>query len=73
MFSVREKRQIANAIQKVLRDTNHPELPKGEIKFSIRIEGVEAWSFAVIQNNGAVTNPGVNPWNEMQDRKRSTP
>lgn len=67
MFSVRQKREIADAVQRVLRETNHPELPSGEINFSLHVEGAEPWSWADIHNNGAVTNPGVNPWNERQD------
>lgn len=67
MFSVRQKREIADAVQKILRDTNHPELPKGEIKFLLHVEGAEAWSWADIKNNGSVVNPGINPWNELQD------
>lgn len=67
MFSVNQKREIADEIQKILRATNHPELPKGEIQFKIHIDGAEAWSWADIQNNGAVVAPGVNPWNEAQD------
>lgn len=66
MFSVNQKREIADAIQRILRDTNHPELPKGEIQFKIHIDGAEAWSWADIQNNGAVLNPSMNIWNEMQ-------
>lgn len=64
MFSVSQKRAIANAVQKVLRDTNHPELSAGEIQFLLHVDGAEAWSWADIRNNGAVKNPGVNPWNE---------
>ena len=67
MFSVRQKREIADAVQQILRETNHPELPKGEIAFTLQVSGAEAWSWAVIHNNGAVKTPGVNPWNEMQD------
>ena len=67
MFSVRQKREIANAVQNVLRDTNHPELPSGEIQFYLHVNGAESWSWADIRNNGAVTQPGVNPWNERQD------
>ena len=67
MFSVRQKREIADAVQAVLRATNHPELPKGEIRFKLRVEGAEEWSWAEIVNNGAVAVPGVNPWNERQD------
>lgn len=68
MFSVREKREIAEAVQSILRATNHPELPEGEISFALHVNGAESWSWADIRNNGAVTNPGVNPWNERQDR-----
>ena len=71
MFSVRQKREIADAIQKILRSTDHPELPEGEIKFSLHVKGAEDWSWADIQNNGAVTNPDVNSWNERQDKGRS--
>lgn len=73
MFSVRQKREIAEAVQKVLRDTNHPELPEGEIQFTLEVRGAESWSWARIQNNGAVTNPDVNQWNEMQDANRRNP
>jgi hypothetical protein len=69
MFSVRQKREIADAVQKVLRDTGHPELPAGEIQFSLHVEGAAQWSWADIRNNGAVSTPGVNPWNEKQDAR----
>lgn len=66
MFSVQQKRDIADAVQKILRDTNHPELPTGEIQFALHVDGAESWSWADIRNNGAVPTPGVNPWNEAQ-------
>ena len=67
MFSVRQKREIATAVQKALRDTNHPKLPKdGEISFALHVDGYEEWSFADIRNNGAVESPGINAWNEAQ-------
>ena len=68
MFSVREKRAISDAVQKVLRDTDHPELPDGEIIFRLRVEGAEVWSWAEIRNNGAVMSPSVNPHNEAQEK-----
>ena len=68
MFSVAEKRKISDAVQKVLRQTKHPELPEGEIQFLLHVDGAESWSWADIRNNGAVTNPGVNPWNEREPR-----
>lgn len=65
MFSVNEKRHIADAVQQILRATNHPELPAEEISFHLHVEGAEPWSWADIQNNGAVDQPSVNPWNEQ--------
>ena len=67
MFSVRQKREIADAVQKILRDTKHPELPEGEIVFSLEVLGETNLSWATIRNNGAVTTPSVNPHNEAQD------
>ena len=68
MFSVRQKRMISGAVQEILRATNHPELPTGEISFRLHVDGAESWSWADIRNNGAVESPGVNPWNEQQDK-----
>jgi len=70
MFSVREKRWIAEMIQQCLRDTGHPELPKGEIQFHLHVQGAESWSWADIKNNGACPNPEINPHNEKQDRRQ---
>ncbi len=68
MFSVAQKRRIAEEVQKVLRATGHPELPKGEIQFLLHVEGaISSSSWADIRNNGAVRNPGVNAWNEAMD------
>ena len=67
MFSVRQKREIADKVQAILREMAHPELPAGEIQFSLHVDGAESWSWADILNNGAVTAPNINPWNERQD------
>jgi len=68
MFSVQQKREISDKIQKILRETNHPELPEGEIKFRIHIYGeLFSLSYANIENNGGVLNPTINPHNEAQD------
>jgi len=67
MFSVAQKRDIADKVQKVLRETNHPELPEGEIQFSLNVYGKASWSWACIKNNEAVKEPGINSWNEIQD------
>lgn len=69
MFSVRQKREISDKIQQILRETNHPELPEGEIQFLLHVDGAGLWSWADIKNNGSVDNPGINPWNEMQDKR----
>lgn len=70
MFSVAQKRHIADAVQQILRATGHPELPDGEISFALHVDGAEAWSWADIVNNGIVTHPTVNPHNEAQDSDR---
>ena len=70
MFSIRQKREIADKVQAILQETGNPELPlDGEIQFSLHVSGAEPWSWADIRNNNAVKNPGVNPWNEAQDTK----
>jgi hypothetical protein len=69
MFSIRQKREIAESVQQILRETNHPELPIGEIKFLLHVEGKEYWSWADIRNNGDVIYPDVNPHNEMMDKR----
>lgn len=67
MFSARQKREIAERVQEVLRQTNHPELPGTEIRFLLHVEGAESWSYADICNNGSIPYPSINPWNELQD------
>lgn len=67
MFSIRQKRDLAAQIQALLRATNHPELPAGEIKFELLVYGADSWSWAKIRNNGAEPTPSINPWNEAQD------
>ena len=69
MFSVEQKRKIADGVQRILRETNHPELPEGEIHFSLHVFGAEQWSWADIKNNGSVATPDVNPWNEAQGKR----
>ena len=67
MFSIKQKRLISDKIQKILRETNHPELPVGEIDFHLRVYGAKDWSWADIKNNGVVLNPKINPWNENNE------
>jgi len=73
MFSSNRKRNISDKIQELLRETNHPELPEGEIQFEIRVNGAESWSWACIKNNGAVKNPGINFWNEISEKIKGDP
>lgn len=68
MFSAKQKREIADRVQKILRETKHSELPEGEITFLLSVNGAEPWSWANIRNNEAVVIPSINPWNEFQDR-----
>ena len=70
MFSIKQKREISDAVQKILRDTNHPELPEGEIQFHLHVNGAGLWSYADIKNNGSVTEPEINPWNEKQEKEK---
>lgn len=53
MFSSKQKQEIAEKVQQILRDTDHPELGDGEINFTLFVEGAESWSWADIKNNGA--------------------
>lgn len=69
MFSVRQKREISEGVQKLLRDTGHPELPEGEITFRLIVQGAAEWSWADIRNNGAVLVPDINPHNEKMDQR----
>lgn len=70
MFSIQQKREISEKVQQILRETHHPELPSGEITFLLHVSGAEDWSWADIRNNGAVENPEVNIWNELQSVTR---
>lgn len=98
MFSTKQKRFIADEVQRilkskvpsgprqkqireVLKSLNHPEMPKHDIRFELKIsgevsgewqfdlhvDGAESWSWANIRNNGAVINPEktARQFNEM--------
>lgn len=67
MFSFEQKRQIAAAVEKILLDINHPEMPKEKPSFQLHVDGAESWSWADINPNwmfGEDNQPGVNPHNE---------
>lgn len=69
MFSVAEKQKIAEAVEKVLLEIDHPEMPREKPSFHLHVDGKEAWSFADIKPNwfwkeqGSPENP--NGWNEI--------
>ena len=68
MFSVTEKQKIAKAVEKVLMEMDHPEMPKEKPNFKLHVKGKEPWSWADIQPNwfwedqGKPENP--NEWDE---------
>ena len=68
MFSTQRKREISDAVQKILRATGHPELPETEIQFHLHVDGAASWSYADIKNNGAVVDPETNQHNEEQEK-----
>lgn len=68
MFSVEEKRKIAEAIEKLLLELDHPEMPKEKPKFKLHVDGKESWSWADIEPNWVFEDGkemGVNPFNEI--------
>jgi hypothetical protein len=54
-------------VQEILRAAGNPELPEGEIPFRLTVKGKAPWSWDDIRNNGAETDPHVNPQNGMAD------
>ena len=57
MLSLELKQKIAEYVQQLLAETNHPELPDGEIQFLLHVDGAKDWSWANIRNNSARDNP----------------
>lgn len=71
MFSVAEKRKISEAVEKVLLELKHPEMPEAKPKFALHVGGKESWSFADIQPNWVFDGGKeikVNPWNEQSHK-----
>jgi len=66
MFSRQEKIKIAKAVEKVLKQINHPEMDIKNIRFQLHIEGKEPWSWADIHETRPESSIGEdpNPWNE---------
>jgi len=66
MFSVAQKKQIAEAVEKTLLSFNHPEMPTERPFFKLHVTGNNTMSWADIEPNWTYENrePGVNPFNE---------
>lgn len=67
MFSMKQKKFIAEELEKILLKLNHPEMPKEKPMFLLHVDGKESWSWADIKPNWTFNEsnpPGVNPWNE---------
>ena len=67
MFSIAEKKKIAEAVEKVLLELRHPEMPETRANFRLHVNGKEDWSFADILPNWTfeAIPPKANPWNEV--------
>ena len=70
MFSIKQKQEIAEAVERVLLSFEHPEMPTERPEFTLNVNGKESWSWAEIRPNWTynVDNPpSINPWNEKQE------
>lgn len=68
MFSVQEKRHIAQCLEIIILTLKHPEMPTEKPRFKLHIDGKESWSWADIEPNWTFDDknkPGVNSWNEV--------
>ena len=71
MFSVAEKKMIAQKIEEILLELNHPEMPKEKLAFKLHVDGKASWSRADIEPNWLFEygKPmGYNPFNEVSRR-----
>lgn len=68
MFSMQQKKELAEVIEKKILSFNHPEMPKEKPYFKIHIDGKEKWSWADIEPNWTFENkePSINLFNEVQ-------
>lgn len=76
MFSMNQKQQIADAVEKLLLSFNHPEMPKINPKFELSVKGKESWSWAEIKPNWTFNESnrlGINIYNELQDNNPTEP
>lgn len=66
MFSREDKKKIAEAVEKVLLEIDHPEMPKEKPMFMLHVNGKEYWSWADIKPNWTYEEekPETSEWNE---------
>lgn len=64
---MRQKIEIAQKVEQVLLSFNHPEMPNEKPKFTLHVEGAEAWSFANINPSWKFDEQArsINPFNEL--------
>ena len=60
MFSPLLKQEISKTIQELLQALDHDELPQGEIRFILHVDGAEEWSWANIRNESDKNIPVPN-------------
>ena len=66
MFSLAEKKRIAEAVEKVLLEIAHPEMPTERPEFKLHVDGKKSWSRADIDPNWKYENESATTshWNE---------
>ncbi len=67
MFSLDEKQKIAAAVENILLELKHPEMPTEKPMFSLHVDGKRSWSWADIKPNWTFdenNKPEINQWNE---------
>lgn len=50
MFTSQQKHEISVKVQAILQKIANEELPSGEVKFILHVDGAEGWSWANIRN-----------------------
>ncbi|HEB41535.1 MAG TPA: hypothetical protein ENI08_00765 [Candidatus Dependentiae bacterium] len=64
MFSMQQKKELAEVIEKKILSFNHPEMPKEKPSFKLHVDGGFSW--ADIEPNWTFEDkePSINPFNE---------
>ena len=65
MFSVEQKQTIAAAIDKVIKDIQHPEMDNEKPFWELHVQGKADWSYATIHPNHEPVQGPPNRWNEI--------